>query len=410
LGRTLIYILLFVFAGGLIACGGKKKRINQRVSLWRNDKNPYGTWYAYEQLPHVFPNANVVTNKKSPDRYKNFSLQDIGRRQVDTSVVTKSCYFIIARQVMPDNAELDAILQEVWSGNHVFISATEFSDNLMDSMRVNILKTNFNGFYFYNDSMKLSLVNPVLNDTVSYAYPGFDIGNYFSQLDTSITSVLGYNESGRANFIRISYEGGGSIFLHLAPGAFTNFFLLHKNNKEYYDEALSYIPKSVDQVRWDDYFRNNVGGNSKSSGKLFGWLMSQQAFLWALLLTLALFLLIYLFETKRKQRLIETIQPLRNASLDFVKTIGRLYYHRKDNSNLVSKMSAHFFDHVRNRYNMPTSKQDEEFEKRLAYKSGYDPKELHDLLYKLKMLDAQPDVTDEELLEFNRQLEKFYKH
>ncbi len=405
--RTFIYILLFALAGGLIACGGKKKRINPRISLWRNDKNPYGTWYAYEQLQHVFPNANVVVNKKSPDRYKNFSLQDFGRRQFDTSVVTKSCYFIVARQVMPDNAELDAILQEVWSGNHVFISAMEFSDNLMDSMRVNI---QYSGFYFFNDSMKLSLVHPVFNGTIGYAYPGYDIGNYFSQLDTNITSILGYDESGKANFIRISYEGGGSIFLHLAPGAFTNFFLLHKNNKQYYDEALSYIPKSVDQIRWDDYFRNNIGGNSRSGGKLFGWLMSQEAFLWALLLILALFLLIYLFETKRKQRLIETIQPLRNSSLDFVKTIGRLYYHRKDNSNLVSKMSAHFFDHVRNRYNIPTSKQDEEFERRLAYKSGYDPEELRNLLYTMRMLDAQPDVTDQELLEFNRQLEKFYKH
>ena len=398
---------MFALAGGLFACGEKKKRINPRVSLWRHDKNPYGTWYAYEQLQQVFPNANVVVNKKSPDRYKNFSLQDFGRRELDTSIVTKSCYLIIARQVKPDNAELEAILQEVWSGNHVFISATEFSDNLMDSMRVNIKD---NGFYYFNDSMKLSLVHPVFNGTMTYSYPGYDIGNYFSQLDTNITSILGYDESGKANFIRISYDGGGSIFLHLAPGAFTNFFLLHKNNKEYYDEALSYIPKSVDQVRWDDYFRNNVGGNSRSGGKLFGWLMSQQAFLWALLLTLALFLLIYLFETKRKQRLIETIQPLRNASLDFVKTIGRLYYHRKDNSNLVSKMSAHFFDHVRNRYNIPTSKQDEEFERRLAYKSGYDPEELRNLLYTMKMLDAQPDVKDEELLEFNRQLEKFYKH
>ena len=73
-------------------------------------------------------------------------------------------------------------------------------------------------------------------------------------------------------------------------------------------------------------------------------------------------------------------------------------------------MSAHFFDYVRNKYNIPTSKQDEEFERRLAYKSGYDAGELNQLLYKIKMLDAQPEVSDQELLEFNRQLEKFYKH
>jgi len=406
LRRTLIYIVLFALVAGTVSCGPRKKRINPRVSLWRNDKNPYGTYYAYEELKHVFPKANIVVNKKSPDRYKNFSLQDLGKVENDTTTTNKSCYLIIARQVRPDNSELDAILQQVWSGNHVFISTVQLSDNLMDSLRVNI---SYGGFFYMEDSMKLSVNNPVFPDTTTYEYPGFEIGTYFSQLDTSITTILGHDEAGRANFIRISYEGGGSIFIHLAPAAFTNFFLLHKNNKQYYDEVLSYVPKSVDKVSWDDYFRNNVGGN-KSGNNLFGWLFNQKAFLWAFLLTLALFLFIYLFETKRKQKQIAVIQPLRNASLDFVKTIGRLYYHRKDNSNLVSKMSAHFFDYVRNRYNIPTSKQDDEFEKRLAYKSGYDSEELHELLYQMKMLDSQPDVTDQELLEFNRQLEKFYKH
>ena len=398
--------MLFTLAAGITACGPKKKRINPRVSLWRSDKNPYGTWYAYQELKHVFPDANVVVNTKSPDRYKNFSLQDLGK-ETDTQTVNKSCYVIVARQVMPDNGELDAILQEVWSGNHVFISTMDFSDNMMDSLKINI---HTSSYYFPGDSMAVSVVHPSSYDTNRYSYPGMDLGNYFSDLDSGITTILGKDESGRANFIRISYESGGSIFVHLAPGAFTNFFYSIKTIRIIMMKCFLIFPKSVDQVRWDDYFRNHTGGNRKSSGNIFGWLTSQKAFMWSLLLLILLFLLIYLFETKRRQRLIPLIQPLRNSSLDFVKTIGRLYYQRKDNNNLVSKMSAHFFDHVRNRYNIPTSKQDEEFEKRLAYKSGYDPLELRDLLYRVKTLDGQPDISDQDLLDFNRQLEKFYKH
>ena len=92
---------------------------------------------------------------------------------------------------------------------------------------------------------------------------------------------------------------------------------------------------------------------------------------WAFWLLLLLFMLIYLIESKRKERMIPVIAPVRNTSLDFVRTIGRLYYQRKDNLNLANKMSVHFLGHVRSKYNLQTSFLDQEFTDRLTYKSGY---------------------------------------
>ena len=70
-----------------------------------------------------------------------------------------------------------------------------------------------------------------------------------------IASILGTDEAGHANFIKFNYKGGGAVFLQLAPMTFTNFFLLYKNNKNYYDNAFSYLPKSIVEIKWDDYFR-----------------------------------------------------------------------------------------------------------------------------------------------------------
>jgi hypothetical protein len=223
---------------------------------------------------------------------------------------------------------------------------------------------------------------------------------------------------GRPNFVQFNYEGGGSLYIHLAPAAFTNFFLLHKNNKAYYDNVLSYLPRNSEVVRWDDYFRYHKGGSdeggSGQKGKgLFGagsWLSKQPALSQAMWLLLLLMLIIYLFESKRKQRAIPVIQPLKNASVDFVKTIGRLYFQRHDNSNLAQKMTVHFQDYVRSKYGIRTSLRDPEFEKRLAWKTGYDIKALSDLLYFINMLHDTPSVTDEGLLELNHKLEHFYKH
>jgi hypothetical protein len=170
-------------------------------------------------------------------------------------------------------------------------------------------------------------------------------------------------------------------------------------------------------VRWDDYFRyHKAGSEDGSDGKgkgIFGassWMGKQPGLAKAMWLLLILMLIIYLFESKRKQRAIPIIKPLTNASVDFVKTIGRLYFQRHDNKNLAQKMTVHFQDHVRGRYGIRAALTDPEFEKRLAWKTGYDLNAIKDLLYYMNMLQDEPDVSEEGLLELNRKLEHFYKY
>jgi hypothetical protein len=101
---------------------------------------------------------------------------------------------------------------------------------------------------------------------------------------------------------------------------------------------------------------------------------------------------------------------LRNNSLDFVTTIGRLYYQRRDNRNMAVKMSAHFLDHIRTRYNLPVTTPDEEFVTRLSYKTGYPREPLQELVSDINRLQADVPLTDEELLSFHRKIDEFYKH
>ncbi len=72
-------------------------------------------------------------------------------------------------------------------------------------------------------------------------------------------------------------------------------------------------------------------------------------------------------------------------------------------------MTAHFLDHVRNHYNLSTSRTDEEFQKRLAYKTGIDYSVINNIVYQAQYLADQPEVTDSELMQFNHQLQNFYK-
>lgn len=374
---------------------GCRQKMNERITLWRNDKIPYGTYYAYENLHHIFPGADIKNSNSSP---QTFSTGE-----------TSSAYIVIGSRVIPSNGEIRAILDHVYTGNKVFISAWRIDERLLDSFR---LKSSNAWALEESDSLKMNLYDPETYDSLFFTYPGRKINNYFTEMDTVVTNILGRDDKGRANFVKINYESGGSAIIHLNPLAFTNFFLLHKQNKAYYDFAMSAIPGSVSVVRWDDYYRRHINGKNESEKSTFsklGEILKNDVLKWAFWLTLLLFAIIYIFESKRKQRAIPTVKQLDNTSLDFVKTIGRLYYQRRDNKNLASKMTAHFLGLIRSRYNISTSKLDEDFEKGLSSRSGVQLEDIKSIIGQAKAIEEKDALSDEELISFNNKLEKFYK-
>jgi hypothetical protein len=387
---------------------GCKPKLNERVTLWRNDQIPYGTWYAYENLQYIFPYADIYINKNSPLSLE-FSYSNNDSTEGIAENEDKSAYIIIAPEVMPDEEETNALLRMASYGNHVFISSFRISQTLLDSMRLGA--DEFAAYYNNEDSLHVEMEDPVESAVYEYNYPGQSMDSYFTKFDSGITNIRGWDKQGRPNFVRFTYEGGGSLSVHLAPIAFTNFFLLHKENNDYYEQAFSFLPESVTAVYWDDYFRNNARNRNRNKNfSALGWVMSQPGLKEAVWLILLLLLFVYLFESKRRQKIIPILQPLKNASLDFVKTIGRLYYQRRDNQNLAQKMKMHFLDHVRTRYNIKTTTLNDELVNRLSYISGYERQAVYQLVYGLKAAEELSELSDDELMELNDKLENFQKY
>jgi len=385
--RLIVFSLLVV---ALASCGNG---LNKRLTLWRNDKIPYGTYYTYNNLQYLFTHADIETNDQSPKTFYEHE--------------NSSAYIIIGHSVRPDENELKAILNHAIAGNHVFISAMDISENLLDSFKLKVSETYPD---YFHDSLTVSVLDPISDDSLKFTYPGARLDNYFTQMDSSVTNILGRSKNGYANFVKFTYQGGGTVMIHLAPGALTNFFLLHKQNKKYYDLVLSPIPDTVENVIWDDYYRHHMDGNdygSKSAFSKLATFLQNDVLRWAFWLTILLFSIIYLFESKRKQRIIPSLKKLNNTSLDFVKTIGRLYYQRKDNKNLASKISTHFLGHVRTTYNMSTSQLDEDFANRLAFKSGYPVTLVKEVIGAIGKMEESYVITDEELLLFSDKIDTF---
>jgi hypothetical protein len=382
-------LLAFMLLLSLASCQlNRVKQIDRRITLKRRDKLPYGTKVAYDGLSYLFPNSTISSNSKP--------LSGL------SSSEGKKAYLIIVGAMDPSPADINSLLDFVGEGNHVFISARRYGDSLLHTLGV---KASY-GYLSDGpmDSLRLSVVQPVTADSLSFSYPGDSFDGWVDVFDPQYTTVLGRDHLGRPNFIRFAYKGGGTLYLHFAPLAFSNFFLLHKKNIAYYQDALSYLPATVEEVVWDDYFTV-----SHRSWSALDYILGNKSLAAALGLLLLLLLLIYLIESKRRQRPIPVIQPLQNTSLDFVRTIGRLYFQRRDNHNLASKMVTHFQDMVRTRYNLTTSALDEELVNRLAYRTGYQQEALSRLIGYMRVLPSKAYVPDEELMDFHQQLEAFYK-
>ncbi len=385
------YFLLLI---GLTAffCGCQKtKTIDKRISLWHLDKIPYGTKYAYENLSFIFPKAVIRTSRNFPVLYSN-----------ESAVDTLRALIVISPTFAPDPQEMNSIIRFAASGNQVFISARYFNDSVLKRLHCAL----HNMGSHLNDSMEIKVRGAGPEEWLTYQYPGYSNDAYFESIDTGHSTILGKNSDGNSDFIRLNYKQGGAIFLHVEPFAFSNFFLLHKNNKSYYDEALSSLPKEIGLVEWSDYFRYTQ--NSKPFSAMV-YVLSNRSLRWAFWVTIGLFLLVFLVESKRKQRSIAEMPPLRNASQDFVKTVGRLYFQQKNNQNLGAKMVAAFLENIRSRYNLSTSVLDEEFTHQLAFRAGRPEEQIREIVQLIHITRLRPDLSDQELMDLHHQINQFNK-
>ncbi len=395
---------------GLIALfltGSKReKKLDERITLRKKDKIPYGTWVAFRSLPAMFPGASVYTSRREPGSWNSVSEEESGQ-----------LFIAVTPQFMADEYEMDKLLAFAEKGNDVFISAESVSGDVEKILECRVTDSRLRDLFTEEkenlagrgDSLGMVLKHPPFPERTVFRYPGQSYDASFSRVNERTTDELGNDEAGRTNFIHLN-AGRGNFYLHLAPLAFSNYFLLHKKNIGYYEKALSVINPGTKKIVWDEYYLNKKERGQREKRKSWISVLFRYPGLKAALLTALFTLMLFLLlEMRRKQRYIPVVAKPRNDSLDFVKTIGRLYYDKSDHRNLCRKMGSYFLEHVRSRYKMPTGLLDQEFIKNLQFKTGAEEGELMKIVTFIKYAEDAPDVSPAEVAEFHKLLEAFYK-
>ena len=424
--RGIITYMLVMLLATLTGCDGTKA-VNDRArwvpTLLRDDKKPYGTYLAYASLKHHFPGA-VIEPMSAGSRYSNADLDTNSHPGSRSLMILQGLDFYLSE------TEWWALKDFIKNGNEVVIFCRALDPKIQNELGYRVLADENEEAPISQASLHgankdvLSLVSA---PGKKYGYYGRTIRGYFAagkrvKADTtgeengeeSEEDSTEYDEpiygdtlglaDGKADFIRFGL-GGGHLTLHAAPLVLSNYFLLQPGNTDYLAAMWHTLPAGIKKVYWSDYYKRS----GETSG--FSVLWRYPATRLALQLAMLVILLYLLFESKRKQRIIPVIAPLRNDSVSFVETVGRLYYNKGDHNNLAGKMTQQFLEWVRTHYFLNTNLLNETFTQQLIMKSGQQEAVVRGLMSMVhEIRSGTAAVDDAYLYQLYNTIQQFYKN
>ena len=210
-----------------------------------------------------------------------------------------------------------------------------------------------------------------------------------------------------------------SCFFIVRQLLFSNIQLIDEEHLAYADRVFSYLNEGP--IYWDDYSRasefvarhynrNNPFNKTLSSESPLQYILSQPPLAWAWYLLLGLGFLYLIFRGKRKQRIIPVLEENKNTSLEFLSTIGRLYFLRNNHKELAIQKMKLYLAFIRERYHIQTKALDAAFIKRLAVKSEIQEEKIDQLLMLSKNIHNSNYVSEVTLIDFHNKIDHFYKN
>lgn len=378
-----IFLLLAIVVLYLLAGQVREKKTVWEESYGSKDKNPYGSFLIYHFRQVLFPGKEVERVTHSP--YQILQGEHPGAN-----------YIFINRIFDPSYQDAKALLDFVQAGNNVWVSAERYYGPFSNKFD---LQTDI--AHEIEDSVTLNFTNPALHRTEDYAYEKGSVPYYFSTFRKDSAVILGKSAKNKVHFLKIGH-GEGNFYLNTTPRAFTNYHILVEGNISFPFKALSYLP--VADTYWDEYYKKS----SRVSQSPLMVIKNSNELRWAYYLMIASLALFVLFRAKRTQRIIPVIKPLPNTTLQFVRTVGNLYFHKGTHHDIALKKILYFKDYLRSNFYLTVNELDDELAVQVARKSGIPVEEVKALFHWANKIQASKRAGLKQLIRLNELIEDFY--
>lgn len=390
-----------------------------KVTDWRPtydeaSKNPYGTFVIRELLQNYFPGKGFRV------------MQDSLNGVLPTTAEKGQLYIFIGEALYQDSIDLHTLLQFVENGNIAFISSRTIPYDFMSE----IFYEECDEYYWQdyssllNTAVGLNFEHPKLKATKDFkfrfvggnglrAYDWNYIQDYYFCERAEDFQELGYLNDSLINFARIRY-GEGSIYLHTIPYAFSNIAMLDSTSLEHANRVFAHLPPG--KIYWDEYSKTiealgrqrNNNGRALPKESPLQYVLSQPPLAWSWYTLLVLALLFLVFRTKRKQKVIPVLEANTNTSLEFVSTIGRLYFLQNNHKQLALQKMKLWLNFVRTRYHLRGQEISEAFKQKIIAKSEVPEDLVTRIFQKHHEIVNAYGIFDNVLIDFHQLLEEFY--
>ena len=429
-GALILALVLVYFLGkGRQSSSGIKKNYEASQSdslIIKKPINPTGTFLLY----HLLKNYKNTSSLQKIQTSREASLSELLPKEQKNDC--KNIYFAIAEDLSLNDDDGDWLLGFVEAGNYAFIASENLSSKLRAAISDNFY-FRFNSYYdtsfvlnFYHPKFlqesPIEIKNAELN---SHRYPKYKNWRYFIDADLGGGFVrIAYNNARDYPIcIRLQY-GKGSFIIHSTPSAFSNYNMFEAGGKYHAEVIFSHLPKG--NIYWHHDFgkyspyrgvpqpthpkQRKSSQSSYSKSSPLQYIMRESALFTALILLMVGALLYMLFQSKRRQRIIPTIEPNENSSLEFVKTVSTLYFQQKRHDKLIKHKELIFLSFLRQHYYVSSPKITANFITKVAQKSGIEEKHVNDIFIALDKGKEKRNVSESELINLYNKLEYFYKN
>ncbi len=389
LGAMLLLVLLLTYLEA-----SEPEPVNWNNSYLETDKIPLGTYVFYES-------------------WKNAAQGDIQNIDIPPFEFLPGAkpgtYFFLNNYLSFDDAEIKKLLTWVEEGNTAFLSAENFSENLLDTLGLKTA-TRIPGRDL-SSRPRFNLVHPELRQTENYLYEQEIPLIYFSRIDTLSHTILGVANikdftnptNALPNFLKTTH-GKGTLYMHSMPQAFSNYFMLSKAGYKYSRDVLAYLePNSL--IYWDRYYKT---GKTFYTSPLFV-IMRNKTLKWAYYFALFGVMLFIIFEGKRKQRAVPEIEPLKNQTYEYSRTIANLYLEQDHYKELALKNIDHFYDHIRKTYRIDTTRSHGDFYQELANKSNNTIEDTKTLFEMFQNISNKTVISKNDLMALSNAINSYNK-
>lgn len=337
------------------------------------DKNPYGAFVLYDRLEDFF-------EEKSTE-YKPMLESEAGVQNV----------IVLCESFGTDEYDMSRVLQMVNEGSQILIASSYFEQIVLDTLGLDIT---FNSKF--EEMLSEDSVQIIWGNQSSF-YPNGMFGNVFEVSDSSSWEVLAKTDEP----ILVSKPfGSGKLILATCPLVFTNFGILKHNGYQFPEWVLNHLEKGA--VVYNQYYQ---AGRMESSSE-FRFFMSHTSLRWAVYLTLLGLMLILFVSSRRKQQAIEILEPKTNTTIEFIKTIGGLYYQERNHKKAAEKLSIHFLRVLKEKYFISDFYAESTYSL-LAAKSGVSKEEVIRTMEIIKQIKEGRFVSEDMLALLSSQLHRF---